>query len=227
MNPLIPVLAAGGAVAYYVTQADTAPATPLPKPGPPKVLNPPSGSTLAIALQMRAQEGLPPLPTVQSYKPLTPGFVLTTSLQSAYTQLSASDPELKKKFDLAERLAEEQFKNMNEVAKAKAADALNKQLKLDPPLTGHEDWKTVASVVGATAGAAAGAWIGGPVGAKIGALVGAYLGVKIEDFVEKNWDEVQAWAKGKWSWAKDKLSDVWDDSKGVVDDVVDWFGDLF
>lgn len=126
------------------------------------------------------------------------------------------DPELKKKLDEVEAYAQKAFNDANEVAKAKAAVALNEGLKLDPPLTGHEDWKTVASVVGGATGGAIGGYIGGPWGAKIGALAGAYLGVKLADLIDKNWEEVKAWLSDKWGDIKDFASDVYDEVSGWV-----------
>ncbi len=132
------------------------------------------------------------------------------------------DPELAKKLAYLEQQAKEQFENMNEVAKAQAADYLNEELKLDPPLNGHEDWKTVAAVVGGAAGAAAGAWIGGPIGAKVGAMVGAYLGVKLYDVIEKNYDEMKAWCEAKWGALKAQIEETWEDIKDGAGDALDW-----
>jgi hypothetical protein len=124
------------------------------------------------------------------------------------------DPELKKKLDEVEAYAQKAFNDANEVAKGKAADALNEGLKLDPPLTGHEDWKVVASVVGGATGGAIGGYIGGPWGAKIGALAGAYLGVKLADLIDKNWEEVKEWLSSKWGDIKDFASDVYNEVAG-------------
>lgn len=144
------------------------------------------------------------------------GIGAATQKTSAWQSPANYDPELQKKFDLIEAAAKKNFEDANEVAKAKAAETLNKELKLDPPLTGHEDWKTVSAVVGGATGGAVGAAIAGPIGAKLGALVGAYLGVKLEELIEKNWDDLEDWIGDKWGDIKDFASDAYDEVAGWI-----------
>lgn len=131
------------------------------------------------------------------------------------------DPEYAQKLAELEKYAEEQFNNMDEVGRAKAADILNEELKLDPPLNGHEDWKTIASVAGGAAGAALGTAACGPICGKVGALVGAYLGVKLEEAIAKNFDEMKAWLRDKWGDLKDQAEETWDDIKDAAGDAWD------
>lgn len=201
-SALLPLLVVGG-VTYELVAAPGG--NPIPTPG--SGFTPASfpGSTIpgvmGIAAKMRTRYG------TQSF-----GQVKLTS----YPSDQNIDPELQKKFDAIESAASKAYNDADEVAKAKAADALNKDLKLDPPLTGHEDWETVAAVVGGATGGAIGGAIGGPIGAKLGALCGAYLGTKLEDLIAKNWDELESWVKGKWGDVKDAVSDAYNE---VSDDV--------
>lgn len=131
------------------------------------------------------------------------------------------DSELDQKLALAEQYAKEQFENMDDVAKAKAADYMNKELKLDPPLNGSETWEQIASVVGGAAGGAAGTALCGPACGAIGAYCGAYLGVKYEEFLAKNYAEAKAWLESKWGKLKEWADDTWEDIKDEGGDFLD------
>lgn len=148
------------------------------------------------------------------------GMPLVTQKATAWPSDLNLDPELQKKFGLIEAATKKAFDDANEVAKAKAAEYLNKELKLDPPLTGHEDWKAVGAVVGGVAGGAIGGYLGGPLGAKLGSLVGAYLGTKLADLLAKNWEELKAWVSETWGdvkeWVSDTAGDVYDEVSGWV-----------
>lgn len=175
--PLVPVLAGGAVVAYVATEG-AAPAKPgatgyatpsagSSPPAPPPRYMPPGGKA-HVGQALMGAVTIPPA-------------LKTTTWNS--TPQNNIDPSLQAKLDAAYAAVKTQFDNMNEVAKVKSADYLNKELKLNPPLNGHEDWETITAVVGAATGAAVGAAIGGPIGAKIGALLGAYLGKELTDFI--------------------------------------------
>lgn len=213
-SALVPALVVGG-VAYVATR----PSHDVPPTGHPGY------STGAYPGQPTVGAGNAPSATgLTAQSPVfRMGYLAGTNRASIarvdqrYTVWSSDlniDPELRAKFDQIEAAAEKAYNDANEVAKAQAADALNKELKLDPPLTGHEDWKTVSAVVGGATGGAVGGAIGGPIGAKLGALAGAYLGVKLEELIEKNLDEIKAWISDKWGEVKEFASDVYDEVSG-------------
>lgn len=149
--------------------------------------------------------------------PALPYAQLVTSAWGVTLSQVNSDPVLQQKLDQVEALAKKTYEDANAVAKAAAADKLNKELKLDPPLTGHEDWKTVCAVVAAAAGAAAGGALCGPICAKVGALCGAYLGAKLGDLLAKNYDDLKDWLEGKWSTLKGYAEDVADAAEDAYD----------
>jgi hypothetical protein len=217
MNPAIPVVVIGG-VAYALTQMAPDGAAPPSRPPPPPTggtypgstvgdlpKHLPAGTTKVITFSGSA------LARIKGAQVASQNPLMKSTTWAADVNI---DPELQRKFDLIEAAVKKQFDNANEVAKAQAAETLNKELKLDPPLTGHEDWKTVAAVAGGAAGGALGAAIGGPIGAKLGALAGAYLGVKLEELIEKNWDELEAWVSDKWGDVKEFVEDAYDTVSG-------------
>lgn len=114
------------------------------------------------------------------------------------------------------------YDNMSADAKTAAAKALSKELKLDPPLTGDEDWDAIAKIAGGAAGAAAFSWA--PGGVVWGPIVGAYFGVKIEEFFNKSGDEIKNWFRSRWSdidgWVEGKVS-------AGYHEVVKFFGAIF
>lgn len=212
-NALPAVIMIGGA-AYALTQMDKA--APTPPPPPTGGTHP--GSTVGD-LPKRLPAGTKSVVTfsgaaLANIRGAQLASQNPTMKQTSWASDVNIDPELQKKFDAIEAAIKKTYDDANEVAKAKAADALNKELKLDPPLTGHEDWATVSSVVGGATGGAIGGAIGGPLGAKLGALAGAYLGVKLADLVAKNWDELKEWFGDKWDDIKDFADDVWDEVSG-------------
>jgi hypothetical protein len=220
-SALIPVVIVGGAGAYALTRGGTSTAAPQ---------TPPKYGLAAFPGQPIPSAGAAPGVVATYGNAAVPGRKIqlgAATLHSigalgaapkitAWSSPANIDPQLQAKFDQIEAAAQKAYNDANEVAKAKAAEALNKDLKLDPPLTGHEDWKTVSAVVGGATGGAIGAAIGGPIGAKIGALAGAYLGVKLEDLIEKNLDEIKAWVSDTWGDVKDFASDAYDEVAGWV-----------
>jgi hypothetical protein len=208
-NPIIPIVVVGG-LAYELV-GKTGDVAPLPHPvytgasypGQPvnalrniAAKNPHSAAAFALASRNYSSQN-------------------TLLKPSSWPSDANIDPNLQAKLDTVEAAAQKAYNDANEVAKAQAADTLNKQLKLDPPLNGHEDWETVSAVVGGATGGAIGGAIGGPIGAKIGAMAGAYLGVKLEDLLAKNLDEIEDWIKGKWGDIEDFAKDAYDDVAGL------------
>lgn len=94
------------------------------------------------------------------------------------------------------------YQTMSVSARAEAADRLNQDLALDPPLTGNEDWETVARVAGGAVGAGACNAIPGigTAASPLCAIAGAYLGVKLEDWLSQAIpdaaDAVVGWVRG-------------------------------
>ncbi len=259
--PLLPVLLAGGGIAYIAATAEgTIEAAP---PGAPRQLAPSGGSTITQAsAQTAAQKATyasviaaahktsgsvnlaaaattagiaaPTLAGGGSYDrgyaytstkyidksgavPATIAQLTTQQQQSGwgYTDSQVSgDPALQQKLDALEAAAKKAFNDANEVAKAKAAEYLNKELKLDPPLTGHEDWEAVSAVVAGAAGAAAGTALCGPVCGKLGAMAGAYLGTEIGEWLGKAWPEIEEWLDDTWSDVEGAAQDAWDEVSG-------------
>lgn len=222
MSAALPIAIIGG-VTYALTRQDDAATAPnggaAPVGGPTNYS--PSGRT-----QPGATVGQVSAVRVSATKYQIKNMPSRTMLGAAPTNKATGwpsdlniDPELKKKLDLIEAAAHKAFDDANEVAKAQAAETLNKELKLDPPLTGHEDWKTVGAVAGGAVGGIVGGYFGGPLGAKLGALVGAYLGTKLADLLAKNWDELKSWVSDKWGDVTEWVGNTWDD---VTDEIAGW-----
>lgn len=204
MSILVPVLGVGGAVVAY-----QAVATPAKPPGPTQYTTPSPGSSPPAPPRYT-----PPGGPAHTNKFLlgsvstAPAIKTTTWNYGAPGSSNNIDPSLRAKLDAAMAYAKKQFENANEVAKAKAADALNKEFKLDPKLTGHEDWDTISAVVGGATGAALGAAIGGPFGAKVGALLGAYASKTLTDWIDStNWASAYPAPPGG-QWFKSYLDDL-------------------
>lgn len=195
--PIVPLVVIGG-VAYVATR----PADGTPKMSPPVATS--SGAHPGASVKPAVFSGLLTLaaPTrrpghvavsgglaTRISTAVAPAPTLTTTNQPGYGNgvNGQVDPNLQAALDAAAKKAQDAFDNMSDVEKQRAADTLNDQLKLDPPLNGKEDWKEINKVcetaAGGIAGAAIGAAIGGPIGAKIGALFGAYVGGVLADFV--------------------------------------------
>ncbi len=114
----------------------------------------------------------------------------------------------------AEKMAKAKYAAASAAAKAAGAAALSKQLGINPPLTGKEDWATMAKRAGAVAGAAAcGVIPGGAIAIPLCSIVGAYFGEKLSD-----------WLAGKWGTITDEVKDYYDDAKDAVTDVA---GDVY
>ncbi len=257
---LVPVLVAGGGIAYVAAQKTKDAPVPVPVP---RQLAPSGGSTITEAQQqtqassagigggMYVDPAGAPMQVVSGYSvsqgglsamlaarnsqtaqvgdlTLQLGSVLSAAalnppavVQSAYPGADTIDPELQKKLDYFKAQAQKNFEDMDAVARAEAAEYLNKELKLDPPLTGHEDWDETAARTGKAAGAVVGAAACAATGygaavAPICGLVGAYLGEKLGPLLKKTWPEVKEWCENRWGTIE-----------GWADDAYDWFGSVF
>jgi hypothetical protein len=236
---LVPVLVAGGGVAYVATQG-TQPAAS--QPGPTQY-SPVSGATTSqiIGLAPTAPPSSPTAPVVpvssnasrlarwaQSGAAQRASTIFTTAASGPTVNWPPGvelDPELQAAFDFLEEKAKEAFDDMDEVAKSKAAVAINEYMeklgvKMDPPLNGLEDWRTIAIATNTAAGAVIGGYYGGPVGAQIGALVGAYTGRYITDWHDKGYKKVKEWWDSGYTDFKEWTQDKYDDVK-------DWFSEHF
>lgn len=229
MGDILPAVVIGG-ITYTLVKQSSDPIAPV---GAATQYSPSYGTTLDQQLAGVKTAPPPPSGTVKATGSLTSKLRMVNAVSvnplgpkgnwTSHNEMPANiDPELTKKLAELERYAEQQFNNMDEVARGKAADYLNKELKLDPPLTGHEDWHTVAAVAGGAAGAAAGTALCGPLCGKVGAMVGAYLGGKIEDYIEKNYDDMKAWLKSKWGDLKDEIEDLASDIKDAAGDALEF-----
>jgi hypothetical protein len=110
---------------------------------------------------------------------------------------------------IIEKYGKAAYDSLSADAKKKGAAEMSKLLKLDPPLTGDEDWETIAKIAGGAAGVAAFGWL--PGGAVWGPIVGSYLGIKLEELLSKDAEEIKEWFQSRWSdiesWVGGTVSD--------------------
>jgi phage tail tape-measure protein len=186
---LVPVLLVGGGIAYVASQHRTA----VPRPMPPTYgTGSTPGATKTQLLGNKSQYfggGFAGNPTATGIRN-SPGSTSPVITGGGGNWTSNNDAQLNQKLALGEAAVKNQFNNISDVEKQRAADTLNDQLDLDPPLNGHESWEDISAAVGSATGAAVGAWIGGPYGAKVGALLGAYLGVQLYDWLNESLDDM-------------------------------------
>lgn len=210
-----PAVLIGGvaALAYLANERGDQPDPP--KPGP-TLLRPLAGVSVSLA-------GANPGGKGSSSSAFTVG--LANKLRnSVYTGVgkstkgnSALDQAVERGAAEIEKKITEEIDKLSAEAKKKGAEALNKELKLNPPLTGNEKAKDIVAIASAAAAAAGCGAIPG-VGAAVAplcAIAGAYLGKKgyelaaeawarIEDDVREAWDDVQEGvkdaARATWRW---------------------------
>lgn len=123
------------------------------------------------------------------------------------------------KVDALLSAAEAKFSSMSDDAKVQAAQEMNQQLNLQPPLTGRETWQQVASIAGGAAGSAACAAVLPGIGMAAGplcAIAGSYLGVSLESWLASSLDDVQNWINQNIPGAVGH----------VVDDVKNWLDSI-
>lgn len=141
---------------------------------------------------------------------------------------SPIDAEIQAKIDTIEAYGKAAYNKMTSGARKEGAQAMNKELNLDPPLDGSESFEDVmhriAPAIGGTVGAAVGGALGGPAGAAIGAFCGKYLGVKYEELLAKAIPEIKDFFRSKWAdienWVSGAAHDAYDTVSG-------WFDDAF
>jgi hypothetical protein len=149
---------------------------------------------------------------------LAPIAIAVHTAQPSYGTAQNPDPAYQAKLDALVAQAKAKFESMAAKERVDAAAKLNKDLKIDPPLTGKEDWQETSRRVSQAGGAILGSMVGGPVGA----LVGAYLGGKIADYLiqpleelieqisEQNWTEKSLYAQSAdWGSPYKSTQDDW------------------
>jgi hypothetical protein len=156
------------------------------------------------------------------YSALTQVVATPLSTSDRAPNTSPVDAALQQKFDTIDQYGNAAYDKLSADAKKAGAAALSKALDLNPPLSGDEDWKTIAKIAGGAAGVAAFGWA--PGGAVWGPIVGSYLGVKLEELLSKDVDGIKNWFKGRWA-------DIESSIEGAVHDAVNsvesWVGSIF
>ena len=204
MNTLIPVAIAGGGIAYILAKQDGIPQLP----GCTQYQTGTGASTINdLANGVPCGGG-------GYYSPLT-----DNSGQAGFSPYGGikADPDARQKLDLLNQAMEAGYSKMNSAAKSAAADQLNQQLALDPPLKGNEDWQTVSRVAGGAAGAVGCTAVGLGSAAPLCSMAGAYLGVKLEDWMASE-------LPGLKSWVSDNVGAVID---AIGDQLTEWWNDIF
>lgn len=234
MNPALPLIVIGGGAFAYAKFNEAAPALP---PGPPQY-PPSSGVTVGQAINPVPTPAYPageivggkyyPNGYKTGGKPKAQAIAGTAAAHVGIGfsggSSQSTDPATQAKLDAIKAAIKKTYDDMNEVAKAKAAEALNKELKLNPPLTGHESWAETSAAVAGVAGAAVGTALCGPVCGALGSMAAAYLGAKLGDLLSKHWDELTDWLDSEvWGGIKDVASDIGDAAEDLYDDFVDLF----
>jgi hypothetical protein len=147
-----------------------------------------------------------------------------------------ADAQVQQVLNTAESYGEAAYDNLDDAAKQKGADILNKQLKIDPPLKGDESWKEMGAKVGAYAGsegANAACEAGGipPICGPLGDKLGAYLGADLGEWLHAHDDDVKNWFRARWSdidnWVMGLVGDVEGKAQEYYDDVKNFVGGLF
>lgn len=230
--PLVPVLVAGVGVAYIASKQGDSYATPgyygpyTPPSGTTieqaayqySIMQPTGGQNLVLATDQFqvGSDGLTGFQRILAGQ-IASGAIVGQPVNQQSAWGATVDADMQAKLDYIQAQAKKVFDDMNEVGKQKAADNLNKALKLNPPLNGHETWEQISGACGAAAGTAAGTALCGPACGAIGAIVGAYLGTKLEDLVAKSYDDVKNWCSSKWG---DISSTVKSGAKSVYNNTI-------
>ncbi len=227
MSGLVLVALAGGGLVAVQALTDEKPSQkPTSNPNP-SGSNPGStagkgklGKPLALVnMKTPLNVGVAKSTTVKTANQANGGW--GTKIGAAFAGVSGGTPgtierakeEIRRK---AEQKIKEEYDKLSKEAKKRGAEELNKQLKLDPPLTGDESWGDISKIVGGVAGAAVGTYVCGPICGKLGAIAGAYLGDKMSKYIEENWDDVKDWAEENWDDAVDEIGDLASDAYNTV-----------
>lgn len=203
---LLPVALVGGGIAYMLVKGENA---AVPQPGDANYVSPWYGSTLADGLA-----GMPP-GGGGFYNP----FLDNMGQAGFNVGGRLADPDARQKLDLLNVATEKAYAAMSQAAKTTAADKVNKELQLDPPLRGTESWEQLARIIGgATGGAGCNAIPGiGTAISPVCAMAGAYLGVKLEAWMSSELGDLKGWVT-------QNLGEVIDT---IQDKLSEWWNDLF
>lgn len=222
--PLVPVVVGGAVVAYAAVHAAPTVA-PVTNPTPA----PPPGATKLQVVQGLVVSPAPKKKLLRDMQPVANLVGLDPALRVT-DQPSGNniDPDLQKWLDKAQADCESKWETLNDSAKAQAADYMNGQLSISPPLTGRESWAEIANRTGdaagekfgSQAGAGVGNYLGGPIGSKVGAMCGAYLGKKLADVIEDYGADAAKWVGNKVEDAADSVADA-------AADAYNWFTNKF
>ena len=200
-NPIVPAVVIGGVV-YIATK----PAGPPEGPGDTAY-----GASRDGATTGDITAGAPNGGGGYGY-----GSTVDDSGQGAFnTGGRPVDPDVRQKVDLLNVAMEKAYSGMSSAAKSAAADTLNRNLNLDPPMTGNETWDQVARIAGGAVAAAGCSAIPGigVAAAPLCSMAGAYLGVKLEQWIQSPLKDLGNWIEdnvgGAIDAVGDALSDAW------------------
>lgn len=183
MDKLLIPLAAGGVALYYVSRDKDGGGDSGEIEMPPMVITRQPATDYGLPAAVVNTKTIPKVNTQNNsglfQKPAT-GLLDSIGLSQYKDQMETElTAALKTKYD-----------ELGSAAKKAGAEALNKQLKLNPPLKGDESFKVVASRTGAAVGgtvgtAACAAYPATAAAAPLCGMVGAYLGEKLGPVVGK------------------------------------------
>ena len=203
INPLLPIIAAGGAV-LVIEKGKTASAPVSSAPVQTR-----RGAIKGTLSKSLVLQGLGTTPGAAGIKATDIVGTWSPTSQASHDQLvKAAEDRLKAEYD-----------KLDAAARKRGAELVNQQLGTH--LTGDESFGEAAAIIGAAsaAGACAATGIGTTVAGLCG-IAGAYLGKKIGDYIEGAWDDVKDWASDAWSDTKDAVG-------GAVGDALDSIGSWF
>lgn len=221
MSAALVIIPAAGVLALASSGEIAAPAQTNTTPtGGVRLATPSRSSTIADALKGGSEVGTAPsrIPGAALKRLASIGVRSAGDAQGVV----AVDPTVQQIFDTIDTYGKAAYDQMSKDAKKAGAKAMSEALGLDPPMTGDEDWETIAKIAGGAAGVAAFGWL--PGGAVWGPIVGAYFGVKLEEFLSGNVDDVKDWFKSRWSDIESWVSDTVGDARDAVGD---FFSDIF
>jgi hypothetical protein len=135
------------------------------------------GGAVYVLETQAPPSGLPP-----AWLPDPSGLDRVAQFPQIYAGLDRNAPDgAAAKVDMLLVAAENKFQQMTDDEKIVAAQKLNQQLNLQPPLTGRETWQQVASVAGGAAASGLCSQIPGigMVAGPLCAIAGSYVGASL------------------------------------------------
>lgn len=122
-------------------------------------------------------------------------YVPPTNIANSLGLSQVSDPGTAAKVDALLQAGEAKFNAMSDAERAQAANYLNQQLNIQPPMSGNETWQQVASIAGGATGGAVCSMIPGigTAASPLCAMAGAYLGVSLESWLAGSLDSIKSW----------------------------------